>query len=213
MTSRLLKTGDFVPQRRLTSVTGEPIQIPDPARLVHLQFRRFAGCPVCNLHLRSIVQQRDEIEAANVREVIVFHSTAGDLLPHAQSFPLDLVADPSRELYREFAVEPARRALLDPRVWPWIVRGVLRTLRAVLMRREPMPPISPPGGRFGLPADFLIASDGRIVARKYGQHAYDQWSTADIVDAARDASRLQPAAPLRPPSLRPPARELPRALP
>ncbi|NVB84948.1 MAG: AhpC/TSA family protein, partial [Kofleriaceae bacterium] len=38
--------------RCLVSLDGEPIEVPDPARLVHLQFRRFAGCPVCNLHLR-----------------------------------------------------------------------------------------------------------------------------------------------------------------
>jgi hypothetical protein len=28
------------------------MQIPEPDRLVHLQFRRYAGCPICNMHLR-----------------------------------------------------------------------------------------------------------------------------------------------------------------
>jgi hypothetical protein len=39
--------------REFVGVTGEKIQVPDPQRLVHLQFRRFAGCPICNLHLAS----------------------------------------------------------------------------------------------------------------------------------------------------------------
>jgi len=32
-------------------------RIPEPDGLVHLQFRRFAGCPVCNLHLRSFASR------------------------------------------------------------------------------------------------------------------------------------------------------------
>jgi len=36
----------------------------------------------------------------------------------------------------------------------------------------------------GLPADFLIASDGCVVARKYGRHADDQWSVDEIVELA-----------------------------
>ncbi|MEE3918755.1 hypothetical protein V2I01_10735 [Micromonospora sp. BRA006-A] len=55
-------------------MTGTGVDLPDPDRLIHLQFRRFAGCPVCNLHLRSIVRRHAEIEAAGVREVVLFHS-------------------------------------------------------------------------------------------------------------------------------------------
>jgi hypothetical protein len=33
----------------------------------------------------------------------------------------------------------------------------------------------------GLPADFLIARDGTVIAAKYGQHAYDQWSVDDLL--------------------------------
>jgi len=45
--------------RELTPITGPPIPVPDPSRLTHLQFRRFAGCPVCNLHIQSLLQGRD----------------------------------------------------------------------------------------------------------------------------------------------------------
>ena len=41
-----LKVGDAIAPRALTSVSGEPVSIPDRHRLVHIQFRRFAGCPV-----------------------------------------------------------------------------------------------------------------------------------------------------------------------
>lgn len=35
-------------------------------------------------------------------------------------------------------------------------------------------------GRLGLPADFPIAPDGRVVAEKRGAHAYDQWSVDEL---------------------------------
>ncbi|WP_088960009.1 AhpC/TSA family protein [Micromonospora purpureochromogenes] len=108
----------------------------DAERLVHLQLRRFAGCPVCNLHLRSIVRQHAEIEAAGVREVVVFHSPADELRQHTEDLPFAVIADPDKRLYREFGVEPSVRALLSPRAWLPILRAVLRSSWAVLRGGE-----------------------------------------------------------------------------
>jgi hypothetical protein len=107
---------------KLFDIHDKPVRIPDPERLVHLQFRRFAGCPICNLHMRSISRRHDEIVAAGVREVVVFHSSA--------------------DAMREFQ---------------------------------------------GLPADFLIGPDGRVLAVKYGSHADDQWSVDELLDLASAA--------------------------
>jgi hypothetical protein len=175
---------DRVVARELTSVLGEPVPVPDPHRLIHLQLRRFAGCPVCNLHLRSIVARHQEIEAAGIREVVVFHSPAEELRRHVDGLPFAVVADPDKRLYREFGVESGRRALLDPRAWRAIVWGVLRALGPVLRGRRPAPAGRPHGGRFGLPGDFLIDPTGRVLAAKYGEHAYDQWSVAELLHLA-----------------------------
>jgi hypothetical protein len=48
--------------------------------------------------------------------------------------------------------------------------------------------MNPPGGRFGLPADFLIARDGNVLACKYGAHVYDQWSVDEFLTIARQSS-------------------------
>lgn len=173
--------------RALVTITGAPVPIPDPDCLIHLQFRRFAGCPVCSLHLRSIVNRLDEISAANIREVVVFHSSAEELLKYTADLPLAVIADLDRRLYREFGVESAPRALLDPRAWPTIVRAVARELRASRKPGHVTPPGNPEGGRLGLPADFLIAPDGRIVASKHGQHADDQWSVDELLANAAQA--------------------------
>lgn len=174
--------------RRLVTIGGAPVPIPDPDCLIHLQFRRFAGCPVCSLHLRSIANRLDEISAANVREVVVFHSSADELRKYTADLPMAVIADPDRRLYREFGVASAPRALLDPRAWPTIVRGVVSELRALRRPGHVAPPVLPEGGRLGLPADFLIAPDGRVVASKLGRHADDQWSVDELL--AHAASHL-----------------------
>jgi hypothetical protein len=168
--------------RTFETVTGEQVPVPDPERLVHLQFRRFAGCPVCNLHLQSVVRRHDEIVAAGVREVVFFHSPADELRVHTAGLPFAVVADPDKRVYAEYGVESARRALLDPRVWGSIVRAIA----VGLVKRAPFPSSKQPNGRLGLPADFLIAPDGRVVASKHGEHAYDQWSVDELLAYADD---------------------------
>src|SRR5262249_31791691 len=131
MTNRI-EPGAIIHPRELATVQGRRVAVPDPRQLVHLQFRRFGGCPVCDLHLHALIGRREEIAAASTREVVVFHSTPELLRAHAGDLPLDVVADPGKQLYRAFAVESDRRALLDPRAWLPILRGVARSLAAVL---------------------------------------------------------------------------------
>lgn len=169
-----------IPARNLRTVVGATVALPDPDTVTHLQFRRFAGCPICNLHLQTFVRRHDEIAAAGIREVVVFHSPADDLRAHTDGLPFAVIADPDKHLYREFGVESGPRALLDPRAWGAIVRGITATLRG----RFRTPALTQPGGRLGLPADFLIAGDGTVLAAKYGRHAGDQWTVDELLAQA-----------------------------
>ncbi len=193
-TSKRLATGAVITGRELITISGMPVCVPDARQLVHLQFRRFAGCPVCNLHLRSVVQRHDEILASGIREVVVFHSTREELQAHAADLPFAVVGDPDKRLYAEFGVESAPGALLDPRAWVPILRAILVSTWAILRKRQAVPAVNPHGGRLGLPADFLIASDGRVLACKYGAHAYDQWSVDEILTLANSEDPAHQAA-------------------
>ncbi|MDN3357681.1 peroxiredoxin-like family protein [Actinomadura sp. DC4] len=186
MSADQVRPGTVIPARELSTVPGGTVPVPDPGRLTHLQLRRFAGCPVCNLHLRSVVRRHEEIEAAGVREVVVFHSPAEELAEYTDGLPFAVVADPGKRLYAEFGVESSARALLDPRAWIPIVRGSWRVVRG----RVRGPALHQERGRLGLPADLLIAGDGRVVAAKYGTHAYDQWSVDELL-AQADAMALR----------------------
>ena len=117
--------GSVVAPRELVSVSGDAVPIPDPDRLVHLQFRRFAGCPICNVHLQSIVRRHDEIADADIREVVVFHSTDEELRRYVDDLPFAVVGDPDKLLYAEFGVGSSPRAVLDPRAVAPILNEVL----------------------------------------------------------------------------------------
>ena len=183
------RVGDTFPTLELTATSGKLVTTPDPeGYFVHLQLRRFAGCPICNLHLRSIVDRHDEIRSHGIREVVVFHSTAKELAKHEADLPFPLIADPERELYRQLGVERGPRSLLRARSLRAAIAGETAALGKRSMKRGPIGPIQPTGGRFGLPADFLIAPDSRVAGVKYGRHAYDQWTADELLDRARPAS-------------------------
>ena len=179
------RAGDAFPTLELTATSGQLVMIPDPAgNFVHLQLRRFAGCPICNLHLRSIVTRHDEIRSHGIREVVVFHSTAAELAKHEADLPFPLIADPERKLYWRLGVERGLSSLLSARALRAAIAGQTAALGNRSTKRGALGPIKPTGGRLGLPADFLIAPDGRVAALKYGQHAYDQWTVDELLDHA-----------------------------
>jgi peroxiredoxin len=182
------RVGDPFPTLELRATSGEQVTIPDPTgEYVHLQLRRFASCPICNLHVRSIVTRHDEIRAHGIREVVVFHSTVAELSKFEAELPFPLIADPERELYRRLGVDRGPRSLVSMRALRAAMAGEAAAIRHRSTTRGALGPVKPTGGRFGLPAEFLIAPDGRIAALKYGRHAYDQWTVDELLDHARPA--------------------------
>ena len=179
-----IRAGDVIERFEVETVSNERLSIPADFILTHLQFRRFAGCPVCTLHLRSFVRRHDALKARRIREVVVFHSSRGALLEHHADFPFALVADPSRQLYRKFGVDRTLGSLLNPAAWPAVIKGAVST-KTVFPERALT--------AFELPADFLVAPDGRVLAGKYGRHADDQWSVDELISLSNstEASKIQ----------------------
>lgn len=179
--AELLERGVPAPPLITTALDGSRVAIPDGRQVIHLQFRRFAGCPICNLHLRSVARRINELREAGVREVAVFHSEAATMRAYQADLPFEIVADPQRRFYRVYGVTSSPRSVLDPRAWPAFVRGVFA--------RHPSSSFTGEGGHTGLPADFLIDLDGVIADCHYGTYADDQWSVDDVLERARRVSR------------------------
>jgi len=113
---------------------------------------------------------------AGIREMAVFHSSAESILRHDGHLPFPVIADPDKHLYNEFGLEKSIRSILDPRTWSVIVRGL-----AIF---GPGPPEKGESG-LGLPGDFLISPDMRIVACKYGVHADDHWCVDEVLQLSK----------------------------
>jgi peroxiredoxin len=182
-----LNVGDVVKRNELVTIHGNRLRIPDSAGMVHLQFRRYSGCPVCNLHLRSIAKRYEEVVAAGIREVVVFHSSAKTMLEIQGQLPFAVVADPEKSLYAEFGADRkmSSTAALNPRMW-WVAANAL----AKGLRFNRLQGASGKGEvHSGLPSEFLISPDGRVLAAKYGKSIDDHWSVDQLLALALQAPR------------------------
>jgi len=182
-----LSAGNVVKRNDLVTIRGERVRIPDSERLVHLQFRRYAGCPVCNVHLRSIARRHVEILAAGIREVVVFHSTAETMQEFQGQLPFAAIADPEKKLYAEFGADRkmSPMAVLNPRMW-WVAASAL----AKGLRFNRLHGASGKGEEHsGLPSEFLIGQDGRVLAVKYGKSIDDHWSVDELLRLAIQVPR------------------------
>ena len=170
--TRKLKAGEKFPAMSLTTTQRKELSIPVPgARFTHVQFRRFSGCPICNTHIASLRAAANQLQEMGIYEVLFFHSTTLEVQSFHEDLPFDAIADPEKHFYRLVAAERSFSASLHP---PALWAAFLSSIKGRIGLKMT-------GGPFGLPAEFLLASDGRILAAKYGLHAYDQWSVDELV--------------------------------
>lgn len=177
------KAGDTISARVLVASDDSQVAIPPVTGLTHLQFRRFAGCPICSLHLAKLGTRRAEIEAAGVAEVVVFRSSNDALRSYHAEVPFACVADPDGVLYEEFGVRSSPRSLFHPRAMVTYMQGVAAagSLLGSFSKDD----------HLGLPADFLVAPEGRLAAVHYGEHADDGWSVDDLLAHVRSTDHDQ----------------------
>ena len=179
-----LHPGDRAPRIQTANTMGDGVEVPgEPGGLTHVQFLRFAGCPVCNLLLQPYIQRDSELRAAGIREVIFFHSDEKYIKAYHNQVPFDVVSDPGRRFYRKYKVEQSPAAILSLLAIPNLIRGYALKWAG---KQDSTP--------FGLPAEFLIDASGTIVASHYGDHSSDQWLVDDVLRMAQ-AYRRHTAVP------------------
>src|SRR5690242_19644309 len=120
---RKFVAGDVFPPRVFETVTGEKIKVPAEDGMVHLQFRRFADCPICNTHIGQLVKRAGAIKAAGIQEVLFFHSPAQAIRSVQGNIPFSFVADPKKVYYKKFGVETSLFFLRPSALWA-ALRGV-----------------------------------------------------------------------------------------
>jgi hypothetical protein len=145
------------------------------ATFTHVQFRRFSGCPICNTHIAALRRGKARLDALGIHEVLFFHSSSEDVAAFHGRLPFDAVGDREKRYYRQFGVESS---------WRFFSPAVIRASLSSILRGNFGLKIA--GGPLGLPAEFLVASDGRIKAAHHGTHAYYQWAAGTTLGLAKD---------------------------
>jgi peroxiredoxin len=173
-----LQSGTVLPPLLLQTMRGDMIAIPTGGpEFLHLQFRRYAGCPICSTHLRGFTRRAEDIKAAGIREIVFFHSSADELNKHQTDLPFPAVPDPGKVHYRAFGIETSLLGVMHPKALWALAQGVFRGALGLNMENGPL----------GLPADFLVSPSGKVLAAKYGVHAYDQWEVDELLAAVSKA--------------------------
>jgi peroxiredoxin len=170
-----VKVGEKITPFTVETITGNSQTVPDPSqKYTHLQFRRFSGCPICNFHLHTFSKSVGDLEAAGIKEVIMFHSSVEEMLKYQDNLPFATVADPKKKFYKQFGVETSWLASLHPKALWAGINGILIGKMGLKMEN----------GAFGLPADILLDHMGKVIDVKYGTHADDQWEVSELLEKA-----------------------------
>lgn len=165
-----LETGKPAPEFKGPAHTGEEITLDGlGGRLKHIQFHRFVGCPVCNLRVREFVNRYEDVRAAGVETVMVFHTPLPEIQAHVEGSPppFPIVADPDRLLYDAYGVERSMLGIMSPSFNLSAVKGMLAGFAATPWGQ---------GGVDQIPADFVVDEDGVLKLARYGRHGGDSLS-------------------------------------
>ncbi|MEU6882327.1 peroxiredoxin-like family protein [Streptomyces sp. NPDC046712] len=192
MSTTRLTVGDRAPDLGCATLGGETLSpVGRPGRTVILKFYRFANCPLCNLHVREWVRRADEVRAAGLTTLAVFHSPVEALrsqLLKGAEIPFDVLADPEKRLFRAYGVEESLGGMFHGKV-------MSDNMRAMGAGYLGMMPFGHEGGIRGHPADFLIGPDGVVRMAHYGAHYADTLSVDAVLAAATTPTATTTPAP------------------
>ena len=146
-------------------------------RPVLLKFYRFVECPICNLHLRELVLRHDEVAAAGLTTVVLFHSPLSRAeRKQGYDLPFQAIADPKKRIFHSYGVEESLGGMFARRV----ARDYARAMRSGFYSK----PFGYHGGIKGHPADFIIDGDGIIKHAHYGQSYADSLGVDAVISLA-----------------------------
>lgn len=174
-----LHVGDSAPAFKLQDINGDRVSLEAyRGRPVFLSFFKWATCPLCNLRLRSLVNEFPQLSQNGLQIIGVFHSKADKLLRHmdGKNVPFPLIADPKMTLYKQYGVNQSMLGVL---------RGSLRMGDfARVMGNGLLKPDLPDVSLRVIPANFLIDAQGIIRTAYYGKDIGDHLPLANIKEFA-----------------------------
>lgn len=184
-----LKTGERAIPFSVETLEGKTISLDQFAgKPLLLMFYRYASCPMCNLRIRDFAQHYSRLHERGLEVVAFFHSPARNIRANAgkRRIPFHLVPDPKFKVYQSYGIETSWLRFLLSMFLPRFYVDWIRAMRYGIW-----------GGvdwQMGkMPADFLIAPDGRIVMAHYGREMGDHLAVQEVESLLSSFSRATSA--------------------
>jgi thioredoxin-dependent peroxiredoxin len=169
----------LAPTFQTIDVFGNPVSLAQfKGKKIYLAFMRFAGCPVCNLRVHTLLKQGNAFKEKNIEVVLIYESSIENMLVYLndETYPFTFVADPQNSLYNAFGVETSFGKLLKS-----LFKGMLDKVKKgeKLFKKKPVLD----GKVTRMEAEFLIDKNGKLLIAHYGSFLGDNVAIDEILKA------------------------------
>ncbi len=171
----MLTVNQFAPSIITNSISNQKIDLENyKGKNVWIKFHRFSGCPVCQYQIHEVIERQQELNKADIETLIFIHSSQKNVKSNFKEVQgLHIIDDKQKDFYKLFDSKFSWKGLLSLKTWTVTFESIFKGFFPHLNKFE--------GGIFGIPSDFLLNQEGRIVDLNYGKHYGDSWSVSEVL--------------------------------
>lgn len=169
-----LRVGQAAKDFTTHDIQGRPVRLSNYAgQHILLTFVRYAGCAFCGLRIFYLTSRYAALQAQGLAIIAVTESTleAVQTQKVLMDAPFPIIVDPQREFFHLYGIQTS--------VWG-LIRGEIQHVRENIQARQQGLYGKITGNVFRMPADFLIAPNGRILIAHYGKDLGDYLPFVEI---------------------------------
>ena len=172
----MLKLNQIAPAIITNSISDQNIDLSGfHGKKVLIKFHRFAGCPVAQYQIHELIKRQNELNTAGIETIIFMHSSKRNILSNFRETPgLHIIADRHKIYYRLYQSQFLLKKLFSIESWRVTFSSIFKGNFPHFNKFG--------GGILGIPSDFLLDKNGRIVDLHYGEHFGDSWTVSEIVN-------------------------------
>jgi len=172
---RKLSEGEKAPDFTATDALGKQIALSQfiGDKHVVLVFRRYAGCPLCQLSMAELKNKYQEFKQRDA-EIIVFVQSPKKTLEQqgVEGFPFAIIPDPEEKYYELYGVGSGNIFdVINPDV---IRKGIRATLKGHVQGKME-------GNAWQLPGDFIVSKEGLLMLARVGENVGDGLSAEKLL--------------------------------
>ena len=171
----MLFKNQLAPEISATSINNQPISLSAfEGKKVLIKFHRFSGCPVAQWQIHELIKKQNELNAAGIETIVFMHSSLKKILSNFKEVPgLHIISDRKKIFYQLFHSQFSWKTLFSLASWHITFASIFHGYFPQFNKFE--------GGIIGIPSDFFLDEQRRIVDLNYGKHLGDSWTVSEVL--------------------------------